>query len=233
VQNAGAVQTAANRSGQKEPDVAGVSDESWRHIFEVGSQLSEDDRSLITVASALLQWHEVAEFSSRDGSPTVPALGGWVRRSADGREHFPRTDPAVIVLIEHENRVLLGSSVLLGANRFSLLAGFVEAGESLEEAVRREVFEESGVRLDDIEYVASQPWPFPRSLMMGFRARLAKGANPADLQPDHEEISELRWFTRDELRGSSPAVRLPSPMSIARWMLDSWLVEPIRVAGER
>ena len=198
---------------------------TWRHPFEVGSGLSDLECEVVAVASALLRWHEAAEYSPRDGEPTAPELGGWGRREARGGELFPRTDPAVIVLIEHEDRVLLGSNALWETGRFSLLAGFVEAGESLEQTVRREIFEEAGVRLGEIGYVASQPWPFPRSLMVGFRARLAVGADPDDLSPDTEEISELRWFTREEIRTPAPELRLPMPMSIARWMIDMWVAE--------
>ncbi|MFT4231277.1 MAG: NAD(+) diphosphatase [Leucobacter sp.] len=199
--------------------------EEWRHPFEVGGSLGDTERELVAVASALLRWHENAGFSSRDGSATAPEYGGWARRDAHGGELFPRTDPAVIVLIEHEDRVLLGSNALWDTGRFSLLAGFVEAGESLEQTVAREVFEESGVRVGEIEYVTSQPWPFPRSLMLGFRARLAPGTDPDDLHPDPEEISELRWFSRRELREPMPGITLPMPMSIARWMIDRWVAE--------
>ncbi|GAB2570260.1 NAD(+) diphosphatase [Leucobacter ruminantium] len=197
----------------------------WRHPFEVGFALSEVDRELLGVASALLRWHESSRFSPRDGRATAPALGGWARHDEHGGEHFPRTDPAVIVLIEHDDRVLLGSNALWETGRFSLLAGFVEAGESLEQTVVREVFEEAGVRLGEVEYVASQPWPFPRSLMLGFRARLAPGADPEELTPDPEEISELRWFTREQVRHPEPGIRLPAGASIARWMLDRWVAE--------
>lgn len=199
--------------------------EIWRHPFEVGGELLEVECEAIAVASGLLRWHEAAEFSPRDGEATVPEQGGWARREARGGEIFPRTDPAVIVLVEHEGRVLLGSNALWETGRFSLLAGFVEAGESLEQTVVREVFEEAGVRLERVRYVASQPWPFPRSLMVGFRAQLAEGSDPTDLQPDAEEISELRWFSREELRSPAPGIRLPMPLSIARWMIDLWVAE--------
>lgn len=194
----------------------------WHPIFEVAVQLEETERELVAAASALLRWHESAEFSGADGSRTRPAQGGWARLDDHGREFFPRTDPAVIVLIEHDGRVLLGSNTLWETGRFSLLAGFVEAGESLEQAARREVFEESGVRLGDVNYVASQPWPFPRSLMLGFHAFLAPGQDPEALDPDVDEISELRWFSRDELLSPPPGITLPGPLSIARWMLDRW-----------
>lgn len=197
----------------------------WQPTFEAALKLEESERELVAAASALLRWHETALFSGADGAPTRPAQGGWARLDSAGREFFPRTDPAVIVLIEHEGRVLLGSNALWETGRFSLLAGFVEAGESLEQAARREVFEESGVRLGGVQYVASQPWPFPRSLMLGFRAQLAPGQDPEKLDPDADEISELRWFTRDELRNPPPGVMLPGPLSIARWMIDRWCGE--------
>lgn len=200
-------------------------DERWAHPFTAAEDLPETERELFAVASALLRWHESAGFSPRDGEPTEVMQGGWARRDARGAELFPRTDPAVIVLIEHEDRVLLGSNALWESGRFSLLAGFVEAGESLEQTVEREVFEEAGVRLDGITYVTSQPWPFPRSLMLGFRARLAAGADPDALNPDPEEISELRWFTREQLRSPVPGIILPGPVSIARWLIDRWVAE--------
>lgn len=197
----------------------------WWHPFQAGAQLSDVEREMVAVASALLRWHESAAFSPRNGEPTTAAQGGWARHSADGSEFFPRTDPAVIVLIEHENRVLLGSNTLWESGRFSLLAGFVEAGESLEQAAIREVFEESGVRLGDVRYQASQPWPFPRSLMIGFRATLAPDADPHDLVPDPQEISELRWFSRAQVRNPDPGITLPAGTSIARWLLDRWVDE--------
>ncbi|GAA1604978.1 NAD(+) diphosphatase [Leucobacter chromiireducens] len=197
----------------------------WRHPFAASGDLGDTERELVAVSSALLRWHEAAEFSPRDGEPTEVVLGGWGRRDAHGGELFPRTDPAVIVLIEHEDRILLGSNALWESGRFSLLAGFVEAGEALEQTVAREVFEEAGVQVANIEYVASQPWPFPRSLMLGFRATLADGADPDALQPDPAEISELRWFSREQLRNPDPGIILPQSVSIARWLIDRWLAE--------
>lgn len=205
-----------------DPEISG---ERWQHPFELGDRLDEAEGELVAVASGLIRWHESAGFSPRDGSVTSPALGGWARLDPHAGEHFPRTDPAVIVLIEHDDRILLGSNALWEAGRFSLLAGFVEAGESLEQTVVREVFEEAGIRVAEPRYVASQPWPFPRSLMLGFRTRLADGADPESLTPDPEEISELRWFSRAELRGPAPGIVLPMGTSIARWMIDRWIDE--------
>lgn len=197
----------------------------WRHPFSVGAHLTPIEVETMMVALAITNWHTSMPFSARDGRPTVVAQGGWARLDDRGGEHFPRTDPAVIVLIEHENRLLLGSNALWESGRFSLLAGFVEAGESAEQAVVREVQEESGVPVEDVRYVASQPWPFPRSLMLGFRARLASGADPEALTPDPTEISELRWFTREQLLHPGPELQLPRSLSIARSLIDLWVSE--------
>ena len=204
---------------------ASTSEQEWVHPFSIARELSAEDRELLSVVTALARWHESAGFSPRDGKPTYATEGGWARLDEHGGEHFPRTDPAVIVLVEHEGRALLGSNVLWESGRFSILAGFVEAGESLEQAVAREVEEESGMRLADITYVASQPWPFPRSLMLGFRARLAPGQDPEALIPDTTEISELRWFTRAEIVSPPPGIILPQGASIARWLLEQWAAE--------
>ena len=203
----------------------GLAESQWAHPFECAARLVPVEREVLAVAAALARWHESAGFSPRDGEPLTPTTGGWAGVDPHGGEHFPRTDPAVIVLIEHEGRVLLGSNALWQTNRFSLLAGFVEAGESAEHTVEREVFEEAGVRVDRVTYVASQPWPFPRSLMLGFRARLVPGSDPDRLEPDRSEISELRWFSRDELRDPAPGLQLPGSLSIARWMIDDWIAE--------
>lgn len=210
-----------------EPDADAPIGSGWTHIFLAAGKLAESERELVAIASGLLRWHESARFSPRDGSETTPVQGGWARTDTHGGEHFPRTDPAVIVLIEHENRVLLGSNALWESGRFSLLAGFVETGESLEQTVIREVFEESGVRVTDVQYVASQPWPFPRSLMLGFRAKLVEGVDPNHLVPAPDEISELRWFSREQVRHPEPGITLPGGASIARWLLDLWLAEEL------
>lgn len=199
--------------------------ESWEHPFVAALDLTPAERELVVMASALARWHEAAGYSSREGTPTTVADGGWSRRDERGGELFPRTDPAVIVLVEHNNRLLLGSNALWESGRFSLLAGFVEAGETLEQAVAREIFEESGAVVDRIRYVASQPWPFPRSLMLGFRASLADGHDPDNLVPDPQEISELRWFTRDELQNPPAGIRLPAGVSIAAWLIEQWIAE--------
>lgn len=194
----------------------------WQPIFKAAIDLPADERELVAAASAVLRWHESSLFSGISGEATTPINGGWARVDAEGREYFPRTDPAVIVLIEHAGRVLLGSNALWEDGRFSLLAGFVDAGESIEQAVRREMLEEAGLKIGDVKYIASQPWPFPRSLMLGFHAHLAEGVAPEDAVADPDEISELRWFTRDELLNPPPGITLPGALSIARWLIDDW-----------
>ena len=200
----------------------------WGSLRDLGSTLSDLEAGLFTAALALANWHDSHRFSPRTGVPTETGQAGWVRRSVeDGRELFPRTDAAIIVgILDSEDRILLGSNALWPENRYSLLAGFVEPGESLESAVAREVFEESGIRVIDPVYVGSQPWPFPASLMLGFIARVDP-TQESILTPDGEEIIDLRWFSRDELTSALPTISLPGPTSIARAILESWYGGPI------
>ena len=155
------------------------------------------------------------------------------RDPTTGTEFFPRTDPAVIMLVhDGGDRVVLGRQAVWPPGRFSILAGFVEPGESAEAAVAREVAEEVGLRVTDVRYVGSQPWPFPQSLMLGFVARADGGPTSCVLDPD--EIEEARWFTRDELRvGRRAAGALPPPVSIARHILDRWVAGEFRLNASR
>ena len=214
-------QGASGEPGMPRTDVPPGAE--WQPLTRVAARLSQGERDLAAAAVALGHWHASAGYSPRDGSPTRVAQAGWARVDAHGAEHFPRTDPAVIVRIEHEDRVLLGSNILWPAGRFSLLAGFVEAGESIEDAVRREVFEESGLRVGSLEFLVSQPWPFPRSLMLGFRATLADGQDPLAMVPDPTEITELRWFTRDEVAHPPAGITTPSTASLAGRLLAAWV----------
>lgn len=195
---------------------------------------------VMSAALALINWHAGAAFHGIDGTPTVPAKGGWSRVAEDGREDFPRTDPAVICLIhDGADRVLLGRQASWPETMFSLLAGFVEAGESLERCVEREIREEVGLDVRDIEYLGSQPWPFPRSLMLGFSAQADPGQ---PLVFSDGEIAEAHWFTRDEVRTALAAggwrarpedgaaasatgsrLLLPGSISIARTIVESWV----------
>ncbi len=197
----------------------------WGDLRLLGAELSVRDAGLFTAALALANWHASYTFSPRTGHASIPDAAGWTRRdTVTGTELFPRTDAAIIVgITDDDDRLLLGSNALWESNRFSLLAGFVEPGESLEAAVIREVFEESGVRVVDPVYKGSQPWPFPASLMVGFRARVAPGTS-TEGRPDGDEILELRWFSRDELAAANAAgeIRLPGATSIARAIIDDW-----------
>jgi NAD+ diphosphatase len=200
--------------------------ESWGDLRKIAGSLGDRDAGLLTQAVAMANWHDSHRFSPQTGEPLVVAQGGWARTDSRG-EVFPRTDPAVIVaVIDDDDRILLGSNAQWEENRYSLLAGFVEAGESLEAAVAREVFEESGVRVIDPVYLGSQPWPFPASLMLGFAARVDPDRE-STLAPDGDEILDLRWFSRDELRAALSEIRLPGRSSIARAIIEQWYGEPI------
>ena len=196
-------------------------------LREVGAELGGDEVALATTAIALDNWHAAHLRCSRCGAPTVPAQAGWVRRCPeDGSEHYPRTDPAVIVLvIDEDDRALLGRQGRWQPSWFSTLAGFVEPGESAEAAVRREILEEAGVHVGEMTYLGSQPWPFPCSLMLGYHA----WATSTDIAVDGEEIVEARWFSRADLAAACLAgeVALPPAVSIARRLIERWYGEPL------
>ena len=184
------------------------------------------DAGLVAYAAALRNWHRAHAFCGRCGAPSRSGEGGHVRVCANGHQVHPRTDPVVIMLVvdDERDRVLLGRKPGWPPRRFSALAGFVEPGETLEAAVAREVLEEAGVRVADVRYEASQPWPFPASLMLGFVARFESGeAAVAD-----EELESVRWCTRAELEAASAEapdapVLLPPPLAIARHLVERWL----------
>jgi NAD+ diphosphatase len=211
--------------GERAMTVSGRDVDGWHDLRELGADLGDLDAGLLAQAIGILEWHARARFSPLSGAATTIERAGWVQRDpVTGAELFPRTDPAVIMLVhDGRDRCLLGRQAVWPPGRFSVLAGFVEPGESAEGAVAREVFEEVGLQVTDVRYVTSQPWPFPQSLMLGFTARV-DGDDTLRLDPT--EIEEARWFGRDELRsGNGPRV-LPPPVSIARNIIDRW------VAGE-
>ncbi len=209
------------------------------NLRDIGHLLDDRDAGLFTAAAALLNWHAVHPYSPRTGRPTRPVDGGWARTDGDGTLLWPRTDPAMIVLVHDgvagpTGRCLLGHNVAWGmpggVRRFSCLAGYVEPGESAEAAVVREVAEEVGVAVTGIRYEGSQAWPFPGSLMLGFSA-VADPARPVRVDP--EEIAEARWFSRTEVAAmvaggwTDPATGVPTslPMraSIAYFLIERWL----------
>jgi NAD+ diphosphatase len=200
-------------------------------LREVGVLLGDTEAGLLTQALALANWHATHTHCPRCGAPTRVTQAGYVRVcDADGSEHFPRTDPAVIMtVLDDDDRLLLGRQAAWPAGRFSTLAGFVEPGEELEAAVRREVREEVGIVVDDVRYLASQPWPFPASLMCGFTAHAAT----TDVHVDGIEISQARWFTRTSLREAlvSREVLAPNRLSIARFLIEDWYGESLGDLG--
>ncbi|NEK85315.1 NAD(+) diphosphatase [Blastococcus saxobsidens] len=212
--------------GERALTVNGRAVDLWAGLRDVGADLGDLDAGLLAQAVAILEWHERNRFSPLTGEPTTVERAGWTQRDpSTGTEFFPRVDPAVIMLVhDGGDRVVLGRQAVWPPGRFSILAGFVEPGESAETAVAREVEEEVGLRVTDVRYVASQPWPFPQSLMLGFVAR-ADGEQ--ELRLDPTEIEEARWFTRDELRTSDGQLAVPPSISIARHILDLWLKDEL------
>ena len=187
----------------------------------LGPTVAAEDASLAVHAVGLSRWHQTHQFCARCGSPTVVAQAGHTRQCPScGTTHFPRTDPAVIMLITDGDRALLGRQPSWPEKRFSTLAGFVEPGESLPDAVRREVMEEVGIEVGDVEFAGSQPWPFPSSLMLGFHGT----ALTDEITVDPAEIAEARWFTRQEITDltASEELMLPPRVSISRWLVERW-----------
>lgn len=218
--------------------VAGFFDPSVQHHPAIGDQagfmelrgvmtrLSPRDAELAATAKALLQWHRSHGFCAVCGAASDMAEGGWQRACPScGARHFPRTDPVVIMLVTRGNSVLLGRSPAWPEGMYSLLAGFVESGETIEAAVRREVLEETGVRCGAVGYLASQPWPFPASLMIGARTEALDDV----LTLDPEELEAARWVTREELvsafAGRHAEIRPPRPGAIAGFILRNWLAD--------
>ncbi|MGZ4651393.1 MAG: NAD(+) diphosphatase [Kineosporiaceae bacterium] len=202
----------------------------WAGLREVGSLLDDAGAGLATAALALGNWHTAHTHCARCGTPTTVVQAGWARGCPHcGAEHYPRTDPAVIMaVVDDEDRILLGRQASWPAKRYSTLAGFVEPGESLEAAVRREVAEESQVEIGDVEYRGSQPWPFPSSLMLGFRARALTTA----AQADGVELAHARWWTREQFAAdiASRELLLPPRVSIARRLIEDWFGRPVDAA---
>jgi NAD+ diphosphatase len=208
--------------------------ENWKELRRTGAGLDPFYATLFTQALAIHNWHESHQFCPACGQITIMRQGGWSRFCiTEDRELFPRTDAAVIVsIIDKADRILLGSQGSWQENRWSVLAGFVEAAESLEAAVRREMFEESGLLVSDPVYLGSQAWPYPYSLMLAFTAQVDQSNSAEDFIADGVEIAKLRWFSREDLIAEAKQIHLPSKISIARALIDRWLGHPIQTLTE-
>lgn len=207
-----------------EEDPVVPDDSGFQDIRAVGPLLPHWEGALLAYARGMMYWHARHRFCGLCGHPTESHEAGHLRRCCNpdcGTSHFPRTDPAVIMLVHDGDRCLMGRQAVWPPGMHSTLAGFVEPGESLEDAVAREVEEESGIRVDRVRYHSSQPWPFPSSIMLGFHARYAGG----ELTVNPDELESARWFTRQELRNSpeDETLRLPRKDSIARRLIEDWL----------
>jgi NAD+ diphosphatase len=203
-----------------QPEVA-----SGSAVFSFLADLDAEDAPLFATALSLARWHSRHHFCANCGAQTEIVRGGWSRRCrACSAEHFPRVDPVVIMLAEHDGKLLLGRQYHYPPRRYSALAGFLEVGETIEAAVARELREEAGIEVTNVAYIASQPWPFPSSLMVGCTAR----ALSAHLKVDHGELEDARWFTRDQVAaalkdGAGGAFQAPPRHAIARTLLERWL----------
>jgi NAD+ diphosphatase len=197
--------------------------EGMASLRELGGTLDEFHLGISMHATALSNWHRSHPHCSKCGAETTSTLGGSVRVCVkDQSQHHPRTDSAVIVLVkDKDDRILLGHQPIWPDGRFSTFAGFLEPGETFEQCVEREVFEESGVKVNEIKYLGSQPWPFPASIMIAFSAVVD---DPSTAKADGVEITEVRWFTRDELKASiaDGSLLLPPTISVARKMIAMW-----------
>jgi NAD+ diphosphatase len=209
-------------SEQRHPALS--ADHAFAELRGVMTRLAPRSAEMAATAKALLQWHASHGFCATCGARSEVAMGGWQRNCPScGAHHFPRTDPVVIMLVTHGNSVLLGRSAGWPEGMYSLLAGFIEPGETMEAAVRREVFEEAGIRLGAVGYLASQPWPFPASLMLGCRAEALDTA----IKLDPSEIEDALWVTREEMvtvfAGEHPRLRPPRRGAIAQFLIQAWL----------
>ena len=209
-----------------EPTEAPTGDERWTSLRGVLQTLPEPDAGFMVHAVALAEWHAGHRFCPRCGGQLRSTDAGHVLTCEQcSRQQFPRSDPAVIMMVLDGDRALLGRQPSWPEGRYSTLAGFVEPGESLEEAVIREVAEETGVQVTDVTYFGNQPWPFPQSLMVGFFAR----AVTTEVTVDGDELSDARWFSREEMKSGAEAgsLVLPSGISISRSLVEAWYGGPL------
>jgi len=213
----GRVYFATDVPGEEPPDV--LPDAHFEDLRMIGAQLTEQEAGVLAYARGMLYWRHRHRHCGVCGAPNASGSAGHLMKCSNeacGAEHFPRLDPAIIVLVTDGERALLGRQAAWPAGRYSTIAGFVEPGESLEDAVAREVLEESGVTVLESDYHSSQPWPFPASLMIGYTALAALDAVPrAD-----EELEDVRWFTREEIASGFPG--LPPPQSVSFRLIEDW-----------
>lgn len=226
IDDAGRPCFALELSEARESATVGFSDARSLALDLAASGRDEGRSGIVAQARVILSWHRQHRFCAGCGQPTEVRRGGYQRWCEPcAREHYPRTDPVAIMLVHDRERCLLGRQANWPEGVYSALAGFVEAGESLEAAVRREVHEETGIRTGRVRYIGSQPWPFPSNLMLGFLAE----AQSSTIRRDPAELSDARWFSRDEVRamlaGRHDSFRAPAPIAIARHLLALWLDE--------
>jgi NAD+ diphosphatase len=198
----------------------------FQELRQVATLLATADAAILAHARAMAYWHQRHRYCGDCGSPTESREAGYLRVCSNpqcGQHHFPRSDPAIIVLVESGDRCLLGRKPSWPKGLYSTIAGFVEPGESIEQAVIREVSEETGVRVGEIDYQSSQPWPFPSSLMLGFRAT---AADPT-ISVDQNELQDAQWFTRGEIRSGllEGRMRLPTHISVSHRLIEGWFDE--------
>ncbi|MCK8464614.1 NAD(+) diphosphatase [Aliiroseovarius sp. S1339] len=220
------------------PDPTAFLDQTWQHLPDtpdnhgfaelrgIMAQLTPLEAEVAASARSILEWHRIHRYCANCGTKSVPAQAGWQRNCpACDRSHFPRTDPVVIMLITHGNAVLVGRGARWPEGMFSLLAGFLEPGETIEAATRREVFEETGVRVGPVDYLASQPWPYPSSLMIGTRGT----ATTTEITIDPNELEQAMWVSREDMlevfAGQKPAISPARKGSIAQFLLSNWLAD--------
>jgi NAD+ diphosphatase len=205
----------------------GAAGPAMPRAWQVMQMLQPEDLAIYGGARSLIDWHARHRFCANCGAPTKLVKGGWQRHcDGCGADHFPRTDPVTIMLVEHEDKLLLGRQPRFPPKMYSALAGFVEPGETIEEAVAREIHEEAGLRVRDVRYIASQPWPFPSQLMIG----CTSVAIDTEITIDREELDDARWFTRAELEEARAAgehgtelLNFPRPFAIAHHLVSWWL----------
>ncbi|GHE96461.1 NADH pyrophosphatase [Aliiroseovarius zhejiangensis] len=213
-----------DQTWQRFPDTADTS--GFGELRGVMAHLTPLEAEIAATARSILEWHRIHGFCANCGAKSTPVQAGWQRDCPDcARPHFPRTDPVVIMLITHGNAVLIGRNALWPRGMFSLLAGFMEPGETIEAATRREVFEETGVRVGAVDYLASQPWPYPSSLMIGTRGL----ATTTQISIDPDELEQARWVTREDMlevfAGQNPDMLPARKGSIAHFLLTNWLAD--------